>query len=101
MGSAIVVVVDAIFGLLMFLLLVTAIASWLVAFNVINPRNPNIGQILRMLTAMTEPMLRPIRRFVPSLGGVDISFIVLWLVLLFLRTLFYVSLRPILINTLG
>jgi YggT family protein len=53
-----------------------------------------------MLDRLTDPLLRPIRRFVPSLGGVDISFIVLWLALIFLRQIFAYELAPWLIATL-
>ncbi|MDB5433569.1 MAG: Membrane protein [Caulobacter sp.] len=101
MGHAIVTVIDAIFSILTILLIVTAVASWLVAFNVINPSNPNVRMVLQMLDRLTDPLLRPIRRFVPSLGGVDISFIVLWLALIFLRQIFAYELAPLLIANLG
>ena len=61
----------------------SAIFSWLYAFNVVNPRNQFVGMIGRMLYQLTEPLLRPIRRFVPILGGLDISPVIL-LLLIFL-----------------
>jgi YggT family protein len=101
MGYALVTVIDIVFSLLVFILFASAIASWLVAFGVINTRNQAVAQILRMLDSITDPMLRPIRRIVPPLGSVDMSFIVLWLIIIFLRVLFDRALAPLLINTLG
>jgi len=59
----------------------SAIASWLVAFRVVNPNNPTIRTILRVIERLTEPVLRPIRRVLPSFGGIDFSPIVLLLIL--------------------
>jgi YggT family protein len=73
-----------------------AILSWLVAFNVINARNQVVYQIANALYQLTEPALRPIRRFLPNLGGIDISPVVLllgiWLAQLILTNIQY-SLR--------
>ena len=62
-----------------------AVFSWLYAFNVVNPRNEFVGMIGNMLFKMTDPVLRPIRRYLPDLGGIDISPIILLLILFFLR----------------
>jgi YggT family protein len=67
------------------LLIAAAIFSWLYAFNVVNPRNQAVGMIGHFLFRVTEPALRPIRRFLPDLGGIDISPIILLLVIFFLR----------------
>ena len=64
-----------------------SISSWLIAFEVLNIRNPNVGRIVSALDAVTTPLLRPIRRFMPNLGGIDISPIVLILLLQALRIL--------------
>lgn len=72
---------NSLLGLLILALVITAILSWLVAFDVVNLRNPAIRQIYYALDRITEPLLSPIRRFVPSLGGVDLSFIVLFLII--------------------
>jgi len=64
-----------------------AIMSWLVAFGVVNVRNQFIRIIVDMLYRLTEPVLRPIRRILPNLGGVDISPVILLLALFFLRNL--------------
>lgn len=63
------------------------IFSWLFAFNVINTRNQFVAMIGDVLYRVTEPALRPIRRFMPNLGGVDLSPIVLFLIIFFLQQL--------------
>jgi YggT family protein len=65
------------------IVIAAAIFSWLYAFGVVNPRNQFVAAIGRMLYQLTEPALRPIRRFVPAFGGLDISPIIL-LLLIFL-----------------
>jgi YggT family protein len=72
---------DSLISLVIFLVIASAILSWLVAFDVVNLRNPTIYRIVRALDAMTEPLLRPIRRILPNLGGIDISPIILLLLL--------------------
>ena len=73
--------------LLGLVIVVQAILSWLVAFNVVNSRNDVVRAIWDFLHRVTEPALRPIRRFLPNLGGIDISPIILILLLLFVRNL--------------
>ncbi len=63
--------------------------DWLVAFNVVNVRNPVVAQIGEVLYRITEPALRPIRNLLPNLGGVDISPIILILLLLFISRLLH------------
>ena len=75
-------------------IIASAIFSWLHAFNVVNPRNQFVGTIGNMLFRLTEPALRPIRRFMPDLGGIDISPIVLLLVIYFLRELLWSTIAP-------
>jgi YggT family protein len=70
-----------------FIIIVSAIFSWLYAFNVINTRNQFVNQIGSALYAMTEPLYRPIRRFMPNLGGIDLSPIVVLVILFFLQQL--------------
>ncbi len=55
------------------MILITVIMSWLIGFNVINGANPYVRQISYALHRLTEPLLGPIRRFLPDLGGIDIS----------------------------
>ncbi len=77
--------IDWLLGFYVFILVVTAIMSWLVAFNVINVRNDLVRQVLYTLELLTEPVLRPIRRFVPPLGGLDLSFLVLFILIQLIR----------------
>ena len=77
--------IDWLLGLYVFILIVTAVMSWLVAFNVINVRNDVVRQVLHTLDLLTEPALRPIRRFVPPLGGLDLSFLVLFILIQLVR----------------
>lgn len=66
-------------------ILATVIMSWLVAFNIINGSNPYVRQIGYALRRLTEPLLGPIRRFLPDLGGIDISPVILLLALQVVR----------------
>ena len=70
-------------------LIIWVVLSWLVAFNVVNVRNPIVSQIGEVLYRLTEPVLRPIRNILPNLGGVDLSPIVLVLLLLFASRLLH------------
>jgi YggT family protein len=73
---------NGVLGLLIFVLIVVAILSWLVAFDVIKlHRNTPLTRIYYGLQNFIDPLLRPIRRVVPPLGGVDLSFLVLFLVI--------------------
>jgi YggT family protein len=76
------------------IIIASAIFSWLYAFNVVNPRNQFVGTIGTMLYRLTEPALRPIRRFLPDLGGIDISPIILLLVLFFVRQFILTTVAP-------
>lgn len=77
------------------ILIANAIFSWLYAFNVINTNNQFVSMIGRALYQMTEPVLRPIRRFMPDLGGVDISPIVLVLIIYLVQQIIIYYLYPL------
>ena len=77
--------IDTIITLYIWILIASAILSWLVAFNVVNARNPVVANIGEFLYRVTEPALRPIRALLPNLGGIDISPVILILLLLFLQ----------------
>lgn len=77
--------ISSLLSIYLVVLLVAAILSWLVLFNVVNTRNHAVSVIGDLLYRLTEPALKPIRRYVPNFGGLDVSFIVLWVVLLFIR----------------
>jgi YggT family protein len=62
------------------------VLSWLIAFNVVNFTNPFVRTLRQAFDALTEPLLRPIRRMMPDLGGIDLSPVVLLLACLFVRT---------------
>ncbi|WP_176247660.1 YggT family protein [Mesorhizobium australicum] len=80
------------------LIILSAIFSWLYAFNVINSRNQFVGMVGDFLYKVTEPALRPIRRFLPDLGGIDISPIILLLILFFIRQLILQTVAPALLS---
>jgi YggT family protein len=65
--------------------IISAVLSWLVHFGVVNTRNQFVSMIGEFLWRLTEPALRPIRRYVPKFGGIDISPVVLILALLFVQ----------------
>jgi YggT family protein len=73
MGRFLFEVIETILGLMVFAIIANAILSWLVAFDVINLRNRFAYSIAHFLDAVTRPLLRPFQRFIPPLGGVDIT----------------------------
>lgn len=70
--------------LYIYVIIASAILSWLIAFNVVNTSNRFVYSVADMLYRITEPALRPIRRILPDLGGIDISPVILILFLLFI-----------------
>ena len=74
-------------GLYVWILIASAILSWLVAFNVVNTRNRAVYVIGDFLYRVTEPVLAPIRRIMPNLGGLDLSPIIVILIIFFIRNL--------------
>ncbi|WGJ15921.1 YggT family protein [Methylocapsa sp. D3K7] len=71
--------------LYVYVIIASAILSWLVAFNVVNRYNDVVRSIWNLVTALTEPLLRPIRNTIPSFGGIDISPVILLLLIFFLQ----------------
>ena len=78
---------DIVLELYVWLLVIWVIVSWLVAFDVVNTRNRFVYLVSDFLFRITEPVLRPIRRRVPNLGGLDISPVILILGIWFIRSL--------------
>ena len=76
------------------LLIASAVLSWLIAFNVINTRNQFVSTIWDSLYRITEPALRPIRQRLPNLGGIDISPIILLLIIFFIQRVIQLYLYP-------
>ena len=88
-------VVDVVLNIYTWILIASAIISWLIAFNVINARNDVVRMIWDFLYRVTEPALRPIRKVMPNLGGIDVSPIILLLFIFFLQSVIARYLRPI------
>lgn len=86
--------VDTVITIYIWLLIIWAVLSWLVAFNVVNTSNRLVYVVGDFLNRITEPALRPIRRIVPNLGGIDISPMILILLLIFLRNLLLYDVAP-------
>ncbi len=84
---ALVVVILMALELYTWVIIGVAVLSWLLAFNVINYHNDLVRSIWNGLNALTEPVLRPIRKIIPSLGGLDVSPIILLLIIFFIRQL--------------
>jgi len=81
--------IDTVITLYIYILIAAALLSWLIAFNVVNTRNPIVASVGEFLYRITEPALRPIRSIMPNLGGIDISPVILILGLLFLERLLF------------
>jgi YggT family protein len=79
------------------LLIASAIFSWLYAFNVVNSRNQFVGTIGNFLFRITEPVLAPVRRLLPDLGGIDISPIIVLLLIFFIRQFLLTTVAPLVI----
>ena len=92
------VLIDKIIDIYTWIVIASAIMSWLVAFGVINVRNQFIRVVVDLLYRLTEPLLRPIRRILPNLGGVDISPIILLLGLYFLESLLHEYVWPMMVH---
>ncbi len=76
------------------LLIISAVLSWLIAFNVLNTRNQFVATVWDMLYKITEPVLRPIRNMLPNMGGIDISPIILLLIIFFIERVIVLYLYP-------
>ena len=90
--------IDLALSIFTWILIGSAIFSWLYAFNVINSSNRFVATLGQFFHNVTEPVLRPIRRFMPDLGGIDISPIVLLLILFFIRQLILTTIAPALLS---
>lgn len=88
-------IIHQILDIYWWIIILSAIFSWLYAFNVVNPRNQFVGAVGNMLFRLTEPALRPIRRILPDLGGIDISPIILLLAITFVKVFLNTSVQPL------
>ena len=87
--ASLVNLISTVIQLYIWILIASVVLSWLIAFNVVNTRNQFVAMIADALWRLTEPVLAPIRRFLPNLGGLDVSPVVLILLLIFARNLMY------------
>jgi YggT family protein len=76
------------------LLVAAAILSWLIVFNVVNTRNQFVGMISDFLFRITEPALRLIRPYIPNLGGIDLSFVVLFFIIILIEKIIVYYIYP-------
>lgn len=87
-------VIDIALTFYMWIVIAMAIFSWLIAFNVVNTRNQGVAMVADFLYRITEPALRPIRRLLPNLGGIDISPIILFLIIIFIQRVIELYILP-------
>ena len=88
------ILVDSIITIYLWIIIINAILSWLVAFNILNTHNRFVFSILDATYKLTDPALNKIRRFIPTLGSIDISPVILILFLIFLRNLVFEIFAP-------
>ena len=86
--------IDSFINIYIWLIIINVILSWLVAFNVLNTQNRFVFAVLNATHQLTDPVLNKIRRFIPNLGSIDISPVVLILLLIFIRNLLFELLTP-------
>ena len=75
--KSILILIDSVVTIYIWILIINALLSWLIAFNVLNTSNRLVYSLLDISYKMTDPLLRPIRNFLPNLGSIDISPVVL------------------------
>ena len=78
--------ISMLLNLVWWVFLIMIIMSWLISFNVINTRNQFVASVWRILNQITEPILRPIRRIIPPVGGLDLSPIIVFVIIFFLQS---------------
>jgi len=83
LGQLILFLID----LYIFVIIAAVIVSWLLAFNVISPTHPQTQNLLKLLARLTDPVLRPVQKYVPSIGGIDLSPIIVIFALTLLKSL--------------
>ncbi len=94
--NALLITLSSVITLYIYVIIASAVFSWLIAFNVVNTQNKFVYTVYDILNRLTEPALAPIRRFMPNLGGLDISPIILLLVLIFVQNFIRFDLAPLL-----
>ena len=92
--KSIFILLDSIITIYLWIIIINAILSWLVAFNILNTQNRFVFSVLETTYKLTDPALNKIRRFIPMFGSIDISPVVLILGLMFLRNLVFEMFAP-------
>ena len=92
--KSIFILLDSIITIYLWIIIINAILSWLVAFNILNTQNRFVFAVLDATYKMTDPVLNRIRRFIPTFGSIDVSPVVLILLLMFLRNLVFEIFAP-------
>ena len=92
--KSIFILLDTIITIYLWVIIINAILSWLVAFNILNTQNRFVFSVLDATYKMTDPALNKIRRFLPTFGSIDLSPVVLILFLMFLRNIIFEIFAP-------
>ena len=92
--KSIFILLDSLITIYLWVIIIHALLSWLVAFNILNTQNRFVFSVLDITYKLTDPILNKIRRFVPTFGSVDISPIILILGMMFLRNLVFEIFAP-------
>jgi|TARA_B100000700_G_scaffold217937_1_gene239761 YggT family protein len=92
--KSIFILLDSLITIYLWIIIINAVLSWLVAFNILNTQNRFVFSILDATYKMTDPALNKIRRFIPTFGSIDISPVVLILILMFLRNIIFEIFAP-------
>ena len=92
--KSIFILLDTIITIYLWIIIINAILSWLVAFNILNTQNRFVFSVLDATYKMTDPALNKIRRFLPTFGSIDLSPVVLILLLMFLRNIIFEIFAP-------
>jgi len=92
--KSIFILLDSVITIYLWVIIVNALLSWLVAFNILNTQNRFVFSVLNATYKLTDPALNKIRKFIPTFGSIDISPIILILGLMFLRNLVFEIFAP-------
>jgi len=92
--KSIFILLDSVITIYLWIIIINAILSWLVAFNVLNTQNRFVFSVLNVTYKLTDPALNKLRRFIPMFGSIDISPVILILLLMFIRNIIFEVFAP-------
>ena len=92
--KSIFILLDSLITIYLWIIIINAVLSWLVAFNILNTQNRFVFSVLDTTYKMTDPILNKIRRFIPTFGSIDVSPVILILLLMFLRNIIFEIFAP-------